>query len=519
MTNTDHAIIIGDYQSPEWDKLSQAKLDANRNLWEGQLGEVPVGKEVEEEEDQREEREEEGTPGCPYYCAANLLTNMSTVRSYLQSKKQYLPTALLMICVTFYLPYSYVSVLHAREQHLNDLVLSSGFQKVANRSHVLFSAYLDDRFPRERAKVRILGFKSKKDEEPLYCKLYFQNHNAVCLSTPAIELRLDPKEQNTLETQCFFHCTLPEHLDQVPVAVTLTSSKKCEGNDHVVPVKLLQGNVNQKRDIAVCFATPSGEISGENKRRELIETLELSRLFGASVVQMYNESMDPNLRKLLEPYIKSGFLSLLSWNPGDRYLPSTAKVLSMNDCVYRNVAKFKNIVFVDKDRIILPSPGYNSSWKNLIAKMKESFPSAGAFWFDEVVYTSEEGLFKGRKAKPLPANCSLSQLPSSQLPRIFTHRFSSKLDSNQVKNSQVILDPSVVLYVDSDMRISFLPGKNSNHLATEVGQSVHFVDHKKLKESPAMETFRSNYNVQLTNAIYNRLGYTKRLDLSNCHLS
>ena len=174
------------------DKLlsTAALLDENRNHRPSDLEDIHLGQLVREENCGKQEQ----LSNC-----GRCQSKMATVRSYLQSRKQYLPTALLLICVTIYLPYSYVSVLHARQQHLDELQTSSGFQKVTNRSHVLFSAYLDGRFPREPAKLRILGFKNKKDDRPLYCKVYLKKGSAVCLSNPAIELQLNPKNDQRLD--------------------------------------------------------------------------------------------------------------------------------------------------------------------------------------------------------------------------------------------------------------------------------------------------------------------------------
>lgn len=442
---------------------------------------------------------------------------MATVRSYLQARKQYLPTFLLLISVTLYLPYSYVSVLQSKEQHFQDILLRTGFQRVDNRSHLVFSAYLDDRFPGEPAKIRILGFKNKKDTQPLYCKLYFQSGNAMCVNTPAIELRLDSKETESSEIQCLFHCSLPEQSSDVPVAVTLTSSNRCTAHDHAVPVHILQGEPGRKKDIAVCFSSPSQKLT-INNQKEIIEILELSKYFGASVVQMYNDSIHPDLVMALEKYTQNGFLNILQWDLGERYLPDLARTLSINDCIYRNMPSYKNVVFADKDEIIIPSSGFNSSWKTLIERVRQVNPGVGAFWFRDATYVSKEGLSQGVKPNPLPPACPLDKFPQNELPRIFTHRFivQPKTKSSQYEYRQLIVDPSVVLYVDTDKKVIFLPGKSSNYMPTEFGQGIHFISYKSVLGVPAMETFRSSERIELTCAINGNLPFTRKADLSSC---
>ena len=440
----------------------------------------------------------------------DVVSTMATIRSYLNAKRHFIPTVLLIICVIFYLPYSYVAVMHAKSEQRQAFLSSPGFQKVGNRSHVVFSAYLDDRFPGEAAKVRIFGFKRKTDLRPLYCKLYFQTGRAMCLHDPAIELVLDPQSLHNHDIQCLFHCTIPDHVAEVPVAVTLASSTTCQARDHVVPVQIIRGDPDRKREVAVCFATPSRALDKTNEK-DIVEIFELSKYFGASIIQMYNESISPTLLDSLTPYLKSGLLHMLPWRPGDTYLQGMAQSLIVNDCIYRNMATYKYVVFVDKDEIIVPSKMFNVSWSVMMKELLRQKPAVGAFWFKDTRHAPANGV----TAKPVPADCPLSSLSADQLPRIYTHRFVSTSKKRDY-HSQFIVDPSVVLYVNSQKRFSFLPGKSSLTMSREYGVGMHFLSGKEATDWTTTENFQAAQLLRVVKEVYNRLGYQNVLNLTGC---
>ena len=111
--------------------------------------------------------------------------------------------------------------------------------------------------------------------------------------------------------------------------------------------------VSPQRDFTVC--TPP--LLGDLPRAQLTEFIELSRLLGASHVTFYDHDLSPRSSDVLEYYARRGLATVLPWKLStymDQMLQDNTGRLALTDCLYRNMALSKYVVFMDLNEYIVP---------------------------------------------------------------------------------------------------------------------------------------------------------------------
>ena len=132
----------------------------------------------------------------------------------------------------------------------------------------------------------------------------------------------------------------------------------------------------------------------------LIEWIELVRLMGASQIFFYDLHVPAKLEKVLNHYATKGLIELTKTSlPGNQpnepvmqnkylkknyYLEIYNEIIHLNDCLYRNIYRYKYIVNLDIDEIVMPRKG---TWIDLIPyfEKNKAFHSIGsANFFDHI---------------------------------------------------------------------------------------------------------------------------------------
>ena len=126
----------------------------------------------------------------------------------------------------------------------------------------------------------------------------------------------------------------------------------------------------------------------------LIEWLELHRVWGVSEVNIYTNKVDSDSMAVLSHYNRSGFVVL-------RELPSIlpdsteATILlnmspSLNDCLYRNLYRYKKIIVTDFDEMIVPRT--HGNYSALISAIDVMYPTdhlAKSYMFRNVYFFTD----------------------------------------------------------------------------------------------------------------------------------
>ncbi|XP_037810587.1 uncharacterized protein LOC119602882 [Lucilia sericata] len=281
----------------------------------------------------------------------------------------------------------------ARYPTLRDVKIHNDYWqefKNGNISQYIFGAYYDNRptVVENHPVVRVLimiNFISKSNEEyPLtYCQLWYDGQPRPFI-TP---LKLMHKIWlfgwgHSLEFNYphLIACPVPaEHKNRVPKSISLVS-KPCDKATNNVRVTYNYLRPGEKRkEFAVCVK--GVDFPHVDMSHRFVEYIETMRILGAQKIDMYRLQVHPNTTKVLKYYEDTGFLeyrpmslsTAVSNLPRYRHLEmyknhhsyNMHEVVSYNDCLYRNMYRYKYVAVVDTDEIPLPL-GNITNWHDLM---------------------------------------------------------------------------------------------------------------------------------------------------------
>ncbi|MPC76036.1 hypothetical protein E2C01_070437 [Portunus trituberculatus] len=169
-------------------------------------------------------------------------------------------------------------------------------------------------------------------------------------------------------------CGVPSKL--MPQSVSLVQ-RSCDQPTNNLRVIHNLPTGDRKADFAVCV---KGMRFIKDESVRLVEWLELNFLLGANKIYLYEIETHPNISKVLKHYENRGKIDVKKFSqPGEipnllgleefffRKHYSTkcaAENLMYNDCLYRNINRYKFVAVVDIDEVLMPK--VRSSWKEIL---------------------------------------------------------------------------------------------------------------------------------------------------------
>ncbi|CAL4066825.1 unnamed protein product [Meganyctiphanes norvegica] len=256
--------------------------------------------------------------------------------------------------------------------------------KSSNWSFYLYGAYYDNRtLVAMKPVIRILGMNDRLDQKvKIYCQLWFEGHTQPVFSQ-VFEYNLMWYKRWGDYTKGTFKpymiaCQIPpgyKHL--VPESVSLVE-KPCDMAKTNLRVINNRPEHGKKEDFAVCVK--GLDFLHDDLSVRLVEWLELLFLVGANKVFFYQLEVHHNISKVLNYYQNQGKVEVTPITlPGEQpnipgllhmYLKSKLtnkrlnELIPYNDCLYKNIYRYKYIVLLDTDEIIMPKGVMN--WKELM---------------------------------------------------------------------------------------------------------------------------------------------------------
>ncbi|ESO07536.1 hypothetical protein HELRODRAFT_170076 [Helobdella robusta] len=236
----------------------------------------------------------------------------------------------------------------------------------------VYAAYVDKRESLYEVKlVAISKGVESYSENVKYCYLWF--HDKDKPEIVMVQQRSDNHfDALTRYAGFFFNCHWNDKV-ATPYAVSL-STKPCSEQKRFFKIKDNSFYMkNSLYNFSVCV-TPLH--NNYNNVSQLIEMIEINRLFGANHFTFYKHSVGDELQRALNLYEKEGIIDVLNWNlpvnvdpfPEDPRIEIEihyfAQLAALNDCLYRNFLKYKFIVFSDMDELIVPQ--LHNSWFEML---------------------------------------------------------------------------------------------------------------------------------------------------------
>ena len=157
----------------------------------------------------------------------------------------------------------------------------------------------------------------------------------------------------------------------------------------------LNYNDEEKNDFAVCV---KGYIFEKSHSAKLIEWIELLSILGVRKIFIYELGGDPDVRKVLDYYIEKGILDVVKTSlPGHinfihpEYLKNHLHLqridgqIQLNDCLYRNIDKYRYIATIDIDEVIIPST-FGHRWSDMITSVSNKYPNSDFYLFQNTYF-------------------------------------------------------------------------------------------------------------------------------------
>ncbi|XP_068122212.1 uncharacterized protein [Hyperolius riggenbachi] len=222
-------------------------------------------------------------------------------------------------------------------------------------------------------------------------------------------------------------------------------------------------------NFTVCISSIFG---GYNNVLQMVQSIEMYKILGASRVTIYNTSCSQNIDKVLHHYIEEGTLEVLPW-PIDQHLKTSkewrysegltsqvgyyGQTAALNDCLYRNMYKSKFVLLHDIDEIILPVQ--DEDWFSLMEHLQRLHPDTSVFCFENHVFTTS-------------ASASGFDLwPDIPGVNILHHPFREPINWNEFINRKMIVNPRQIF--QTSIHLALKHTGTTKNIPQNIGISFH----------------------------------------------
>lgn len=263
----------------------------------------------------------------------------------------------------------------------------------------VFSAYFDNR-RNLKPKIRIITLKRLNSSQNIGCAFKYQNH----------WIRVYANKYEMCENHgrfyggWMYYCDVPEQfLDENIIATTDVQLFNSNDLDMLIPINITSktiSNQDTKKShlfgqiidtIGICTPPLFGDIN----LSMLLQFIELGKIQGITHFTFYLYQVKDSIRKILSHYEQKGEVTLIEWIlPSDispREIWYNGQMLSIQDCLYRNMARSKYLGFLDLDEFIIPLDFFKlTDLINSLEKKQLSISNISAFSFQSAFFDPKQ---------------------------------------------------------------------------------------------------------------------------------
>ena len=240
---------------------------------------------------------------------------------------------------------------------------SHEFVEVAPELHV-YSVFWDTRYNDfdnndTGVHLRIMTIMKRhraQAQPPVYCIFRNASHDWIPVQVTYYEMCENHDGHNG---GYILSCKVPRHVygdDKCTSVCSVRLSGDCrrDSNATVQEFKVINTVAHaERRNFSICVAPLYGHLSHD----QLIEFMELSALLGANHVTFYDFNIAPQTASLLRYYERVKRVTLIPWGLSNYFDNSVwyhGQLVSILDCLYRNMALTKYLAFNDIDEYMIP---------------------------------------------------------------------------------------------------------------------------------------------------------------------
>lgn len=230
-------------------------------------------------------------------------------------------------------------------------------------------------------------------------------------------------------------CRLENLQGDIPYAVSLVNDE-CQSPSNVLRVLNYNNDVQSPTEFNFTVCVTPLNFNYDNYH-QLVEMVEVNRLFGAQRFVFYNYSTGNQLEPYLRWYEARAVLQVIPWHPPvvvdvwpedpkvEPEIHYFGQLAALNDCLYRSMLSSRFVVFTDLDELIVPRR--NDTWLQMLSSItgtlkqqqqqrrtdRSRLLTPGAFVFRNVFFrtdwndSSPEGANLSSLAVPLQLNTLL----------------------------------------------------------------------------------------------------------------
>ncbi|KAJ3602350.1 hypothetical protein NHX12_030108 [Muraenolepis orangiensis] len=251
--------------------------------------------------------------------------------------------------------------------------------ELCGSKHIILSAYREHRQARA---VRVLAIVNTDHPAAVDC--------VFCCSDGGGRLREGSVQTHTVHygypyVAADILCDQPPECNatQVPLSARCGvsySGSACAASS-TLPVLTIHNEERREDDfpffLTVCMSTVSGNYSNI---LQVLQTMELYRLWGVQKVVLYLTSCSGDFQQVLEHYVQEGFLETIPWRLGKEIqedIHHNGQLSVMNECIYRNMYTSRYVLLADVDQLLVPYK--HRSLQTLVEELQAQHPQASVF--------------------------------------------------------------------------------------------------------------------------------------------
>ncbi|XP_077334776.1 beta-1,4-galactosyltransferase galt-1-like [Lithobates pipiens] len=394
-------------------------------------------------------------------------------------------TISIFICVVVISFSYYVEITHPKMRSHGLPIATDTITALDNRTFII-SPYYE---PRLGQSVRVIAITHESVKE-LYCIFHCSSNQNVFVRA---EIDLHSDRFGFPYGTADLLCSEPSGCDYTYISFSSTNSINTSQS------LLFEVRNRPPQPISSNFTVCISALYGNyNNVLQVIQSIEMYKILGASRVTIYNTNCSQDVDKVLRHYIDEGTLEVVPW-PIDRHLQTTTEwryseglnaevgyfgqTAALNDCLYRNMYKSKFLLLNDIDEIILPVKDWD--WSSLMENLQNKHPDTSVFRFESHVF---------------PNSVTISGFDLwSHVPgvNILHHSFREPIDWKVFNDRKMIVNPRDVFQTSIHSALKH----NRNWVNLEPGMAITFHCRHKMRnitsEGLIPEDILRRYNMSL----------------------
>ncbi|KAK9958310.1 hypothetical protein ABG768_010441 [Culter alburnus] len=337
--------------------------------------------------------------------------------------------------------------------------------KVGNLNTYVTGSYMDYRFRKKQ--IKTIAIIRRVEQVKYSCVMCCDGRNVTSPAEYTIHSDHFGFEYGTATITCHISspCLIPTH-----VAITARE----------IPEKITSFLPVRNRDVPAVFPyqfTICISVMYDYKNvLNLVESMEMFRLLGAQRVAIYKTNCDSDTQKVLDYYVKRGFVEIIPWTIKNHIKVSSGwkdsssgvlhyygQIPALNDCIYRYMYQSHYVALHDLDELILPLKV--RTWTELLPELEKMYGTTVGFEFENNAFpfTAKAHMdYEQDKWKNVPGTNILNYI--DKVPNI----------PNSFNNYKVIVSPRLALKATVHGLLETVkPGSSTVRVSNSIARMYH----------------------------------------------